>query len=252
MAEQKDTSMNEQSMELGGLACHVIDSLPSGQKPSLAVILCHGFGATGTDLVSLGPELLRLEPELCSSVRFFFPAAPLSLDEFGMHGSRAWWPLDVEQLAAAIDRGEVRDLRNDVPPGLVEARKLLLAMVEELCETTGLGIERVVFGGFSQGAMVATDVALRLPERPAGLCIFSGTLLCQSEWRDLLVRRGPLPVLQSHGRQDPLLPFSVAEQLRELMTEAGMPVQFLPFDGPHTIPFAAVEQFAAFLRGFVS
>jgi phospholipase/carboxylesterase len=216
------------------------------------VILCHGFGATGTDLVSLGPELLRLKPELSSSVRFFFPEAPLALDELGMHGSRAWWPLDVERLTAAIEQGELRDLRNETPPGLVEAREKLLALVEQIRESTGLETARVVFGGFSQGAMLTTDVALRLPERPAGLCIFSGTLLCQQEWRELVVRRGPLPVLQSHGRQDPLLPFPAAEQLCELMTEAGMPVQFIPFDGPHTIPFAAIEQLAAFLRGFVS
>lgn len=262
--------MNVQTSELGGLRCHVVDALPAGQSPSLGVILCHGFGAPGSDLVSLGPELLRLEPALSESVQFLFPEGPLSLDEMGMYGGRAWWLLDVERLAARLEGGEQPGppdqghrprvgpvgarpcpLR-DVAPELPDARERLLSVTADFCETSGLGSGRIVFGGFSQGAMLATDVALRLPERPAGLCIFSGTLLYPEEWRDLAVRRGPLPVLQSHGRQDPLLPFPAAEWLHELLTAAGLPVEFVPFDGLHTISLEAVERFAGFLARLVA
>jgi len=52
-------------------------------------------------------------------------------------------------------------------------------------------------------------------------------------------------VLQSHGREDPLLPFANAEALRDLLVEAGAKVDFLPFSGGHAIPFEAVDRLAA-------
>jgi predicted esterase len=60
-----------------------------------------------------------------------------------------------------------------VAQGLDEARKAVLAMVEQVQRDTGLPLSRFILAGFSQGAMLATDVALHLPESPAALCIFS-------------------------------------------------------------------------------
>jgi predicted esterase len=60
-----------------------------------------------------------------------------------------------------------------VTQGLDEARKAVLAMVEQVQRDTGLPLSRLILAGFSQGAMLATDVALHLPESPAALCIFS-------------------------------------------------------------------------------
>jgi phospholipase/carboxylesterase len=105
----------------------------------------------------------------------------------------------------------------------------------------------VVLGGFSQGAMVTTDLALRQDEAPAALVILSGTLLTEAEWRTRAPRRKGLSVLQSHGRQDPILPFDDAVALRELLQEAGLSVDFLPFDGPHSIPEEALDRLGALL-----
>jgi len=239
--------MQQTQTTLGGLTCRVIDDLSDGQQPRLIAVLCHGFGAPGTDLVSLGPELMRERPELASCVRFIFPEAPLSLDAIGMFGGRAWWHLDVAKLNAAIESDDFRNQRNDLPEGLTEATAMLSSLIDEVCEQTGLPMSRIVLGGFSQGSMLATDVALRLAEPPAGLCIWSGTLLCEAEWRERAKNQQPFPVLQSHGRQDPLLPFAAAEWLRDLLSENGMPVEFLPFDGPHTISYESMKQYAELL-----
>lgn len=234
--------MHQTVVELGGLRCLVVDDLPDGRAPTGVCVLCHGFGAPGSDLAPLGPELLWRVPPLCETLRFVFPAAPLSLDDIGMPGGRAWWVLDVEQLMAAAAGLVVRDLRRTVPEGLEPARERLMHLVEDVERTMHVPPDRVVLGGFSQGAMVATDMALRLPTGPAGLCVMSGTLLGEEAWRPLAKSHAPLPVLQSHGRQDPILPFAGAELLRDLLTEAGHAVEFLPFDGPHTIPPAVVER----------
>ena len=243
--------MNLQSATFGGLSSVLVDQIPQGEKPELVVIICHGFGAPGTDLVSIGSELLQLNPELAGRIRFVFPAAPLSLDDIGMFGGRAWWHLDIERLTRAIETGELRDLRNDLPEDLPRARQMLQSLIEEVQEATGLPTSRLVLGGFSQGSMLATDVALRLPEAPAALCIWSGALMCESIWRELAANRGTLAVLQSHGRQDPILPFQGGLWLRDMLREAGVDVEFIEFDGVHTIPVEAIRRFAELLGRLV-
>ena len=234
---------------LGGLSCRVLQEAASpGARIELAVVLCHGFGAPGDDLVSLAPEILRARPELAQKVRFVFPEAPLSLRALGYGEGRAWWPLDIQRLQA-LESGNasVARLRREVPEGLPRARRLLTGLIEELTLRTQLPLGCVVLGGFSQGAMLATDVALRLDEAPAGLVILSGMLLNEVEWaRRAPIRRG-LHVLQAHGRQDPLLPFSSAEALRELLVSSGLSVDFLDFEGGHTIPLDGVKRLGAFL-----
>jgi phospholipase/carboxylesterase len=239
--------VNSHQTTLGGLSCQVVDALPPGDSPELIVVLCHGFGAPGTDLVPLVPEILSLDPGLEAKVRFVFPAAPLTLDEIGMVGGRAWWHLDVQKMAMAVERGELRIFRNETPEGLDSARDALTTLVSELQKSTGLPVSKIVLAGFSQGAMLATEVALSLDASPAGLGIFSGTLLCEEQWRELATKRGPLHVFQSHGRFDPLLPFQAAEWLRDLFLESGMEVDFVPFDGMHEIPAVALHRFTALL-----
>jgi phospholipase/carboxylesterase len=237
--------MRRLSTRLGELDCQVVDALPEGASPELAVVLCHGFGAPATDLVSLAPELLSLNPTLASRVRFVFPGAPLSLHMYGMPQARAWFHLPPEVLS-----GQQRDwerFASEVPEGLTSARRALMGLVSALSAATKLPYGRIVLGGFSQGAMVTTDVALRLEEAPAGLCLLSGTLIAQHEWRQRAPARKGLPVFQSHGHYDSVLPFAPAERLRDLLTEAGLAVEFAPFDGPHTIDPDELKRLAAFL-----
>jgi len=229
--------------QLGELQCQVVDALPQGVRPELVVILCHGFGAPAADLVPLGAELLTLRPELAGRVRFVFPGAPLQLEE--MPGARAWWRLPPE----VFQYGE-RDWEryaDAVVEGLIPARRALMGVVQAVSNGMGLPLGRIVLGGFSQGAMLATDVALRLEEPPAGLVALSGILITKSDWSARAPRRSGLPVFQSHGRHDDLLPFGRAEALRTLLQEAGMQVDFVPFDGPHTIFPEVLEGLAAFL-----
>ncbi len=232
---------------LGTLDTHVFQA--ERGPPSLAVVLCHGYGAPGDDLVDLGAALVQQRPEL-SAVRFFFPAAPLELD-LGFGDSRAWWPIDMAKLVAAQAGGPdaLRAFRNEEPVGLPDARKALLRLVDAVLRSTqpDLSPAQLVLGGFSQGAMLACDVALRLEDAPAGLALLSGTLLTEPVWKEKALRRAGLPVFQSHGRLDPILPFEGAEALRNLLREAGLAVTFVPFDDGHTIPRPAFTGLADFL-----
>ena len=234
------------SSTAGELEVHVVQA-EAAARPPLLVVFCHGYGASGEDLVPFVPELLEREPRL-APVRFAFPAGTLSLGMAAWGDARAWWPLDWMKLSTLSRSPEGRqELRNEVPEGMGSARRKLQGCIEALLAGTGLPPERVVLGGFSQGAMLATDLALSWEQRPAALVALSSVLLAAEKWRALAPRRAGLPVIQSHGRQDPILPYSEGEALRDFLTAAGLAVEFIPFDGPHTVHPDALDRVARLL-----
>jgi phospholipase/carboxylesterase len=239
--------------QIGPLRCAVFDpeeNPSSGIK--LAAVFCHGFGAPGDDLVPIGPHLASLIGPDAEGIRFYFPQAPLSLEASGMPGARAWWMLDLEMLQLAAQGQLPRDQRDTLPDGLESARDALAETVDSIEAETGLSAERLILGGFSQGSMIATELTLTRPATPAALAIFSGTLLCESRWRNLVAEKTALKVFQSHGRADNLLPFSEAEALHSMFVESGIEAEFLPFFGAHTIPPEALQRTATLLQEYCS
>jgi phospholipase/carboxylesterase len=236
----------EVTTQLGGLQCQVLQATEGA--PSAVMVLAHGFGAPGTDLVGLHEQLALLEPKL-KAVRFVFPAAPLSLQQLGYGDARAWWMIDFEKIQAlnAGDATALQEFRKLEPEGMAKARAMMLKLVDEVVAQTQLPFSKLVLGGFSQGAMITTDIALRLPEPPMALAILSGTLLIEDVWAAKAKARAGLPVFQSHGRQDPVLRFDAAEKLRDVLTSGGLRVEWLPFDGQHQIPMGALRKLSQFL-----
>jgi phospholipase/carboxylesterase len=214
------------------------DGIGGGDGP--LVVLLHGFGAPGDDLVPLA-RYLRAP----AGTRFVFPAAPLEMP--GLFGdSRAWWMLDLEELDRAMASGAPRDLSGAEPEGMAEARDQLIAMLEHAARDLGAAPERTVLGGFSQGSMLSCDVVLRTDRAFAGLVLLSSTVVNQPMWAPRMAARAGLPVFQSHGTSDALLPFSAAVRLRDLLGEAGLSVEWHEFAGGHEIPpqiLAGVGQF---------
>jgi phospholipase/carboxylesterase len=232
---------------LAGLQCYIMDTEEAeSSSPDLLVVCCHGYGAPGHDLVGLGAEIVQLNPELSGRVRFIFPEAPLAAAA-NPYGGRAWWQIDLDALEAALSSGSHRQMQRDCPDGMTEARRTLLSLIDEALQMTGLNHNQLVLAGFSQGAMLATDIALRLEDPPAGLVILSGTCVNLDDWEERMPKRAGLRVLQSHGRQDPLLAFSAAEELHGLMKNAGLDAHFLPFDGQHTISEESLARFSGLL-----
>lgn len=222
----------------GGLDVTILEPEGKDARPDVNVILCHGFGAPGDDLVPLGAELMHEYPKLAPRVRWIFPQAPLSLAELGAPMGRAWWLIDMERLIVERDWSTYVD---EVPEGLPKARRMLMALIEDLSAKTKVGLSRTLIGGFSQGAMLTTDVALRLEEPPLGLIALSGALISRAAWAERVQKRAGLPVFQSHGRRDPILPYEVAERLKGVLEAGGLKVKFVPFDGEHGIGLPVLE-----------
>ena len=212
------------TLELAGLTTRIVGPADA----TTTVVLLHGFGAPGEDLVALA-NYLRVP------ARFVFPAAPIALG--GPYGDgRAWWRLDLMRLERDLREGRAAMRRQEIPDGMPEARTQLLQFLDELQAKYGIPDDRLVLGGFSQGAMLALDAALHRKAPPAGLLLMSGTLLAESTWTPKMATLAGKPVVLSHGHHDPLLPFASSEVLRDKLVAAGALVDWQPFVGAHEIP----------------
>lgn len=210
-----------------------LDVLEAGRRDAeLVIILNHGFGADAYDLYPLSSQLPNR-----AGVRWIFPQAPGEVPLAPGLAGRAWFPIDMQALEEAMASGSFRDFSRLRPPGLDDAR----AAFESLLTALDMPPDRVLLGGFSQGAMVATDVCLSLETSPAGLVVFSGTLLDRDGWLSRVSRRAGMPFIQSHGRLDPVLSYTAAEELERILRSGGLKGHLRGFFGGHEIHLDALR-----------
>jgi phospholipase/carboxylesterase len=212
-----------------------LEALTAGGPGPPTFVLLHGYGSTPEAWQPFATTIANPWPG-----RFVFPRGPeTTVPPDGPVGGRAWWRLD---LASHIPPGRaLPDLSATQPPGIVRAAKLVRALLTDLPRGP------VVLGGFSQGAMVAAEIAFTSDQPLAALVLLSGTAVDESKWERGLARRRGLPVFISHGRRDDILSFAIAERLRTKLAAAGMRVTWAPFDGGHEIPEATVVSLNSFL-----
>jgi phospholipase/carboxylesterase len=232
---------------LGGLTVRLAggsDGQGGGDGP--LVVLFHGFGAPGDDLVPLA-DVVDVSP----GTRWLFPEGPLSLS-MGFGDSRAWWIIDMARIQADRAAGRVRDMSMEIPAGLALARDRLLPFLEELPRQLTVDYRQILIGGFSQGAMLTCDAVLHTDYPFAGLIQLSGNLLAQPVWSPLMSKRRGLPVFQSHGTQDDILAHVGAERLRDSLIASGLAVEWHSFRGGHEIPESVLKALSVFLRKVLS
>lgn len=210
-----------------------------GAKDGPTVILLHGYGADMTDLASLAGVL-----QAPKGTNWVFPNGHLKIPTSPHTEGRGWFPISISELERTMAAGGGIDLSQIVPPGLKKSRETILHLIKEL----GVPLERLVIGGFSQGGMLATDVALHLPTPPRGLAILSGTLVNNDQWRELAVKHKGFEFFQSHGRHDSVLSFAMAQKLETMLRESGWVGRLQAFEGAHEIPSEVLIQLGAYLR----
>jgi phospholipase/carboxylesterase len=194
------------------------------------VVLFHGFGADAADLASLGEHI-----ELQKPCNWLFPNAPLSVAIGPGFTGRAWWTIKMNDLP-----GDWTELR---PPGMDKAVETVFKMF------TSMKFEwkDVILGGFSQGAMLATEIFLKAPQMPAGLICMSGTMMSQPEWAAHVQNRKGSQILMSHGEADPVLPHKGSIQLQKFFESNGIKTQFVSFRGGHEIPVQVLQKMKSYI-----
>ncbi len=199
----------------------------AGGKPSALVILLHGLGADGNDLIGLAPywaEALR-------HVRFIAPHAPFPCD-MAPYG-RQWFSLQ--------DRAPGMILA-----GVEAAAPILDAFIDAELSAYGLGDERVALVGFSQGTMMSLFVAPRRARPLAAVLGYSGALVGAE--RILSDTRSRPPVMLVHGDADPVVPFQAMAAAQSALSAAGFSVVAERRPGlGHSIDEIGVNKGAAFL-----
>jgi phospholipase/carboxylesterase len=169
--------------------------------------------------------------------RLLLLAAPYgNAPEHGLPGGRVWWDLDLRAHRRPGMSGV--DLTSIDPGGLQRAA----ARVRQVLEREGNGPARpFVLGGFSQGALVASEVAFNSDEPLSALVLLSGAYVDSTGWGWNAPRRRGLPVFIAHGRRDGTFPFDQAERLAIALARGrgagheGADVTFVPFDGGHEV-----------------
>jgi phospholipase/carboxylesterase len=220
----------------GGLQVVRVSGMRDDERGGTAVVVLHGWGAPGDDLVPLARELQR------PGVRFFVPAAPLP----EMGGGRAWWHLDPRTRPPHASTDEVAPGFRPTP-AVLAAREAVQGLVATIVERHAP--EAIALVGFSQGAMLSIDVALAGAPLVDRVVAMSGVLLVDSV-PGLVASRPSSPrprFLLSHGRQDPVVPFASGDRARALLEKRGFAVTWRPFDGGHEIPGPVVADVARFL-----
>jgi len=228
-------SLHLERKQIEGLKTIAVGPADLEQSVSGVVILCHGFGASGEDLVNLSRELAFYGKDELAQVAYLFPAAPISLHEMGIPGGRCWWPISMNHLAEMHETADFSELANVIPSELPDESQRMERYVDFVCNEYNVGRSNVVLGGFSQGAMLACDVGLRVKGDLGGLILWSGTLIAQPRWSEMTPTTHSMNIVQSHGTADPVLPFSAAETLRDFLMGSGNSVRFHSFPGQHQI-----------------
>ncbi|HEY5373219.1 MAG TPA: hypothetical protein VIK01_06010 [Polyangiaceae bacterium] len=204
------------------------------------VVLLHGFAGAPEDLEPFARSI-------GVAARFVFPEGFADLSPFGLPG-RGWWPSDGVGRAAAIAGGTARDLSEYEPDGLEQAHLEMSALLDELCRESPHA--PLILGGFSQGAMLAFDIALRSARPITALVQLSGARIARKLWDPRLEERAGMRAFISHGRSDPDLAFAATESFERDLRAARWLIDFCPFDGGHEVPLVALRALKRFLRGF--
>ena len=228
--------MNHLDSRIGDLDVTLVSET---KQPEGIVVLCHGFGADRADLSSIADEMIKVDGRF-EQLLFVFPDGPLNVDELVGFKARAWWLADLDRIEKLYEEGDFEELKSSCPTELKTCSKMIGKLIGDVHESYNVDYSKILVGGFSQGAMLATDVALGFEHCLGGLIAWSGSLICEDAWR-AKAGKHKFPVYQSHGTMDPILPFSNAVELCNLFADAGLNNVFTEFDGPHTIDVGAMK-----------
>ena len=205
--------------------------IESGSNPEHVIIWLHGLGADGHDFEPIVPHL-----NIDLPIRFIFPHAPhrpVSIN--GGMVMRAWYDIDLN----------VPDAANE---GIVLSSNLISDLVANEVHR-GIPHVKIVLAGFSQGGVIALEVALQHSQKFAGLIALS-TYLHEP---DSLITRVSFqsvetPVFMAHGEYDPMIPLSRAVASRNTLSNSNYQIEWHQYPIEHSVSDAEISDISRFLH----
>lgn len=202
--------------------------VPMGKGPFPTLLVLHGFGATAHDLLGIAPHIQQGE------VLFLCPQGPMVIEPAPGQRAYGWFPLS--------EAGEIE------PAALVGARGVLEGFLEDAMDCYPIDPDRIVLMGFSQGGVMAYDLALGRPEKYAALIALSSWL------PDSIIAglpdddaRASLVTLLIHGTQDPMISIEAARDARTKLRGLGIEAAWGEYEMGHEINQSALRDLVAWL-----
>jgi phospholipase/carboxylesterase len=199
-----------------------------GGKPKQLVVLLHGYGSNGDDLISLAPFFAQALPEaefLSPNAPFPCELSPMGFQWFGFEDRTSEMLLGGARLAA-----EILDRFLDAELARRGFKDRDLALV-----------------GFSQGTMMSLHVGPRRSHPIAGILGFSGSLIAPHLLKAELKSRPP--VFLAHGTADQVVPYAALAQAEKALRDAGFLIETESRPGlVHSIDQVGAQKGAQFLR----
>lgn len=175
----------------------------SGAPAKSLVILLHGYGSNGDDLIGLAPHWRPALPHTA----FVSPNAPEICP--GAPDGYQWWGI------ASLDR-------NARAAGAARAAPALNEFIDAELAAHGLTEASLALVGFSQGTMMALHVGPRRATPLAGIVGYSGMIADEAA---LAAAPTHPPILLVHGDADPMIPITAFHQAKAALTGAGFAVE---------------------------
>ncbi len=199
----------------------------AGGPPRQLVVLLHGVGADGADLITLSQAMGQALPH----ARFVAPNGPEPCDMAPM--GYQWFSLSDRNPATML-------------AGVQRSAPLIDAFIDEELASHGLGDHQLALLGFSQGTMMSLHVAPRRQKAMAGVLGFSGALLAPDKLAAETVSKPPMLLI--HGDADPVVPVQALHAAIAGLKAADFPVEGSVRPGlPHGIDPEGITQGSAFL-----
>lgn len=213
---------------LDDLSLRYVVNTPTGRPETdemPLVLIMHGRGADAHDLADISPMI-----DGPGGYRFVFPNAP-----------NAWEPSPGMSFGYTWFEGLPPELKS-----LTASRRLVADFMEQIVTRFPTPPGKVVLGGFSQGALMALDVGLRMTDRVAGIVAMSGAL-DEQDLPDLSLHKDQR-VLIVHGTGDEMIDVNLARRARRTLQRHGLNPEYHEFAMGHQVTQESMSAVAGFIR----
>ncbi|MEL0614558.1 alpha/beta hydrolase [Marinomonas arenicola] len=214
------------------LPCVLVET---AETADAAIIWLHGLGSDGHDFESIVPAL-KIRPD--QKWRFVFPHAPQRpVTVNGGMVMRAWYDIYEMTLERKVDMLNIEESCQQIS-ALIEAQI-----------ASGIDASRIILAGFSQGGVIAYQLALTTEHALAGVMALSTYLANKSDVPAAAgSHNGTTPFLIHHGSQDPVVVPSLALDAKKALTDQGFNVEYKTYEMPHSVCPEQIADISAWLH----